>query len=214
MDYVKSSFIRKKFDISAQTLQKWADSGKVKSIKTKENGRRLFHYQSFLDYIGASDKEHFTNRKKICYARVSSSHQKEDLVRQIKFLKSKYPKHEIIKDIGSSLNWKRNGLQTLLERVIDGSVEEVVVTHQDRLSRFSFDLLHWLFQKFNCTLVVLNQVTETNPEFEMSRDVLSIINYFVAKNNGRRAAKNRKIRNNENQKDQTVSEHESEENSE
>jgi predicted site-specific integrase-resolvase len=210
MDYVKSSFIRKKFDISSQTLQKWADSGKVKSIKTKENGRRLFHYQSFLDYIGASDKDHFTNRKKVCYARVS---QKEDLIRQIRFLKSRYPKHEIIKDIGSSLNWKRNGLQTLLERIIDGSVEEVVVTHQDRLSRFSFDLLYWLFQKFNCKLVVLNQSTETNPEIEMSGDVLSIINYFVAKNNGRRAAENKKIRDIKSHENKIISESESEKNS-
>jgi len=205
MEYVKSSFIRKKFDVSAQTLQKWADNGNVKSIKIKDTNRRLFNYQSFLDYVGVKDQENFKIRKKFCYARVSSSHQKEDLVRQIEFLKKQYPEHEIIKDIGSGLNWKRKGFLSILEQVIDGNVEEIVVTHQDRLSRFSFGLLHWLFQKFDCKLLVLDKITETNPEIEISQDVLSVINYFVAKNNGQRSAKNRKKRNIQIQENKTLS---------
>ena len=48
-------------------------------------------------------------KKKICYARVSSEKQKEDLERQTAFLRKKYPSHEIISDIGSGLNWKRKG---------------------------------------------------------------------------------------------------------
>lgn len=50
------------------------------------------------------------------YARVSSQHQTEDLNRQIEFLKSKYPQDRLIKDIGSGLNWKRNGMNHLLNK--------------------------------------------------------------------------------------------------
>jgi predicted site-specific integrase-resolvase len=46
------------------------------------------------------------HKNKICYARVSSDHQKEDLERQVEILDKLYPRKEIIKDIGSGLNFK------------------------------------------------------------------------------------------------------------
>nr|WP_293031240.1 recombinase family protein [Moorena sp. SIO3I8] len=46
------------------------------------------------------------------YARVSSRSQKADLEQQVQFLKSRYPEAEIIKDIGSGLNFRRKGLQS------------------------------------------------------------------------------------------------------
>ena len=170
-----------------------------------ESKNRLIDYEDFIRYVGAKVHQDVPkSRKNICYARVSSSHQKEDLDRQIQFLQAKYPTYEVIKDIGSSLNWQRKGLLSLLDFVLSGTVEQVVVTHSDRLSRFSFDLLQWLFNKFNCSIVVLNEITDTNPDIELSQDVLSIINYFTAKNNGMRSAKNRKNRVAEKQENQTV----------
>jgi len=63
---------------------------------------------------------------RICYARVSSAHQKEDLTHQIELLHQKYPTAKIIQDVGSGLNWKRSELQSLLELVHKGDVAEVV----------------------------------------------------------------------------------------
>jgi predicted site-specific integrase-resolvase len=172
-----------------------------------ESRNRLIDYEDFVKYIGVKiHKEAPKSRKTICYARVSSSHQKEDLERQIDLLRSKYPTYEVIKDVGSGLDWKRKGLLSLLELVLSDVVEQVVVTHSDRLSRFSFDLLQWLFKKHNCSILVLNQVTDATPEVELAEDVLSIINYFTAKNNGRRSATNRKNRNNEIKESKTLPE--------
>ena len=39
------------------------------------------------------------NKKKICYCRVSSNKQKEDLKRQVEYIKKRYPNNIIIKDI-------------------------------------------------------------------------------------------------------------------
>jgi putative resolvase len=203
--YVKPSFIQKNFQLSSQTIRRWADEGKVKSIKMQNSGNRLIDYEDFLRVVGAENNSDTHAKKFICYARVSSQHQKEDLDRQIKLLQGKFPNHEIIKDIGSSLNYNRKGLQTLLELVLSNSVEQVVVTHTDRLSRFSFELLSGIFKKFGCSILVLNQVTDSNPELELSQDVLNIITYFTAKNNGMRSAKFRKERSNEGKKNKTVS---------
>ena len=93
----------------------------------------------------------------------------------------------------------------VLDQLVQGNVHEVVVTHKDRLCRFGYDLLQWLFEKFNCKIVVLNEITDTSPEIELSEDVLSVINYFTAKHNGMRSAQNRKKRNAQSSKDQVVS---------
>jgi hypothetical protein len=45
----------------------------------------------------------------------------------------KYPKHDVISDIGSGINFKRPGLHTILEQSSHGMVQEVVVSHRDRL---------------------------------------------------------------------------------
>lgn len=37
----------------------------------------------------------------------------------------RYPNHELIQDIGSGLNFKRKGLNALLERILSGDVSEV-----------------------------------------------------------------------------------------
>ena len=83
---------------------------------------------------------------KICYCRVSSYDQKEDLSRQIKFLKKKYPKHQVITDIGSGINFKRKGLLKLLNLAIENKLDEVVITYKDRLCRIGYDLIEHILK--------------------------------------------------------------------
>ena len=71
----------------------------------------------------------------------------------------KFPQHLVVEDIGSGINFKRRGLCSLLERVVCGSVSEVVVAHRDRLSRFGFELFEWIFKRFGVKLVVLDQAS-------------------------------------------------------
>jgi predicted site-specific integrase-resolvase len=193
--YVRASYIKQRFDISTSTLNRWAKSGKLKFLVLPECSKRLYDYEHFLsifDIKGADTEDH--KRDNVIYARVSSSHQKEDLVRQVELLKKHYPNSKVVQEVGSGLNWKRKSFQHLLERVIEGDVEEIVVSTKDRLCRFGFELIEWLCKKFNCKIVVLNEVTDPSPEIELSQDVLAIIQYFTAKNNGMRAAKLRRER--------------------
>jgi putative resolvase len=50
------------------------------------------------------------NGKHICYCRVSTNNQKNDLQRQIKYMEEKYPTYEIYSEIGSGLNMNRKKL--------------------------------------------------------------------------------------------------------
>ena len=59
------------------TLRKYADEGKIKSIKN-EAGQRLFDVQS---YVGNA-----TRTSLVCYCRVSSTKQRDDLDRQVAYM--------------------------------------------------------------------------------------------------------------------------------
>lgn len=141
-------------------------------------------------------------RYTILYARVSSPKQKAagDLDRQIELLKQEFPNHDkVISDVASGLNFKRKGLITLLDLVEKGHVADVVVSYRDRLARFGVDLIERTFKKHGTTLHVVS--SEANPPSsegtdynELAEDLLAVCNFFVAKNNGKRAAALRRSR--------------------
>ena len=122
------------------------------------------------------------------YVRVNSQKQKDDLDRQAHFLQSKYPNHSVIKDIGSGLTYKRRGLLKVLELSHKGLVEELVVASKDRLCRFGFELLQWLFTTNNVKLVVLDKSNKTKEE-EFTEDILAILQVFACRWNGKRKYK-------------------------
>jgi predicted site-specific integrase-resolvase len=99
---------------------------------------------------------------------------KDDLNSQIEHLKTRYPNHELIEDIGSGLNFKRKGFNTLLERVLSGNVSEIVVAHRDRLCQFGFELVEPIANKYNCNIVVLDE-SQLSPQNELVNDLLWII---------------------------------------
>lgn len=126
------------------TLRKYADNGKFKAIRLTENGQRLFDTSSF-EYVKL-EKEIETAQSTVCYCRVLSGKQKDDLARQIVYMREKFPNAEIIKDIGSGLNFKRKGLRTILQRLLQGDKFTLIVAHRDRLCRFGFELIEFLFE--------------------------------------------------------------------
>jgi len=113
------------------------------------------------------NQERINEKKKICYARVSSD-------------------HELIKNIKSDFNWKCKGFTSILKQLYQGNIKEVVVTHKDRLCRF--------FVKHDIKVMVLGSdinVDDTESG-ELAEDLLSIITIFTARHNRFRSAENRK----------------------
>jgi predicted site-specific integrase-resolvase len=112
------------------------------------------------------------------------------LDRQISFLQRRYKSHEVIKDIGSGLNFKRRGFKTILEQLFVGRIKEVVIASADRFSRFGTrDFFEWLFSHFGARLVILNHKKCQDPEEELAEDLLEIITVFSARYYGRRSYK-------------------------
>lgn len=185
--YLPKADACKTLNIHHHTLYKMMHNGE---IETKLIGKRnFFNVKKYLDERGIITNLNI-NRRKICYCRVSSQKQKEDLKRQIEYMKKEYPYSEIITDIASGINYERPGLQKILKYAMNGEIEELVIAYKDRLTRFGFEMIEWIIkEKSNGKIKILNTKEETTPMEEVSKDILSIMNVYVAKINGLRKYK-------------------------
>ena len=101
-----------------------------------------------------------------------------------------YPGYEILEDIGSGLNFKRKGLREIIDCAIKGELEEVVITYKDRLARIGYELIEYIIESYSGgSITILNKGEEETPNEEMTKDVLAIMNIYVAKINGMRKRK-------------------------
>lgn len=189
--YVRGGRAAKLLDVSQTTLRLWADTGKIKHIKLP-NGERRYDLSDFA-HLGGQQPSNNPCSRKLIYARVSTPGQRDDLQRQVDMLKSVYPGHDVITDVGSGINFKRKGLQTVLERAMSRSIDEVVVSHKDRLARFAFDLISWMLQKHGVKIVVQQPPMDT-PEQELVDDLLSIVTVFACRSYGRRSHQSKRAK--------------------
>ena len=183
-EYITTKEAASMLGVSGTTIILWENNNKINCFRT-QGGHRRYSRKQILEYRGGADVSEV--RTKYAYCRVSTRTQKEDLERQIQFFRNDYPDHKIITDIGSGLNFKRKGLNSILEHAQRGNVEEIVVTHKDRLCRFGFELIEKILQM--CSggkIVVLNQ-TNDSPQQELVNDLISIITVFSSRIYGLRS---------------------------
>ena len=189
--YVRGGKAAKLLDVSQNALRGWADSGKIRHVKLP-NGDRRYLVDDLTAIGGTAVAEAVGgSSRKVIYARVSTAGQRDELQRQIDMLKSRYPGYDVVSDVASGLNFKRKGLRSLLERALSRQIDEVVVAHRDRLARFAYDLLSWVFQKHGVKVVVHEQTMDT-PEQELVDDLLSIVTVFACRSYGRRSHQTRR----------------------
>jgi len=174
--------------ITDKTLRIWAEEGKIGCIRTPSNVRR-YNSKDIKRILngGITPPE----KQKICYCRVSSPKQMDDLKRQEDFFRQKYPSHVLVTDIGSGINWKRKGLKTILEQSMQGNLTEIVVAHRDRLCRFAFDLLEHIFSINGVKLLVLNEKNGESTSKDLADDIMSIIHIYSCREMGRRRYKSK-----------------------
>lgn len=187
--YKAATYFNEEYGVSAGALRTWASFGRLEHIRMP-GGKRMYDVDGVKAILG---QRLASTRTSYIYARVSSRKQQGDLARQIEDLQKAYPGYTLIKDVASGGNFRRKGLQTLLGRVLDGVVKEVVVAHRDRLARIGCDLLEFIIDKAGIKLVIFGQ-HDGDDENDLADDLLAVTTLLVASHNGRRAAENRKRR--------------------
>jgi predicted site-specific integrase-resolvase len=100
-------------------------------------------------------------------------------------MREKFPQAEIIQDIGSGLNFKRKGLNSILGRLLRKDKLTVVVAHKDRLARFGTEIIEFLISENGGELMVLDK-NELSPSQELTQDLLAILTVFSCRMHGLR----------------------------
>lgn len=178
--FVCSSEAAKYFGLHPNTLRKRAKSGKIEYYRTTGG-----HFRYKITENEPSESSI------ICYCRVSSVKQKDDLVRQVARMRLEFPDACIIQDVGSGLNFKRKGIKTLLERILRGDKFTLIITHRDRLVRFGYELFAFLIKRNGGEIMVLDGVMGS-AEAELADDILAILHVFSCRMHGKRSHQNKK----------------------
>jgi len=147
----------------------------------------LYKY-GFFDIVSYKIFNKGISRKTFIYARVSTAKQKADLENQTELLKRfcferGYSINQVFADIASGLSFeKRKGLFALLDEVLSGRVERVVISYKDRLSRVGYSLFKHLFDKYNCEIVVMSEVgSEKLDSQEIFEEIVSLLHCYSMK---------------------------------
>ena len=176
-----------KIGITPQTLRTWHKEGRLNPAFITDGGHRRYTHRQYLEFIGETLTQ--TTKLNVGYIRVSSKKQTDDLFRQAQlmenYLISKGKPFKIIQSVGSGINYKNPQLHELIRMVVNKEVDTVYVLYKDRLVRFGFELLEFLFNEFGVSIEVVNQQFESEQE-ELVTDLIQTLNLFSAKLSGKR----------------------------
>ena len=194
-DYVSPKEAVEKLGVHFQTLRNWDKNGKIKTIRSP-GGKRFYDIKSFIkntdENLNTNNNkinDKINDRKKICYCRVSSYSQKDELVHQVDYMKLKYPKHEILTDIGSGINFNRGNLKKIRDCAINNKLEELVISYKDRLCRIGYDLIEYILKEYSNTKIIIEKDEDKSPEKELTDDLIEIITVFSSRLYGMRTYK-------------------------
>src|SRR5713101_4097556 len=184
--YTPSQFA-KKVGVAVKTLQKWDRIGVLPAKRTITN-RRYYTDEDVARALRLPLAQ--KTQRTVAYCRVSSQAQKPDLHNQRRILEEWCEQQKILVDewimeVGGGLNFERKQFLKLVDAIIDGQVERVVLAHQDRLVRFGYTLLVHLCRTHHCELLLMN-TEELSPEQELVQDLITITRLFSSRLSGLR----------------------------
>lgn len=163
--------------ISRPTLCHYVKSEKLK-VNLLPNGDYDYDDDSVYNLIGIKTRE------VAIYGRVSTSKQKNDLIRQLNDIrtfanKNGYQVTKEYSDVASGLSFDRKNFKDLLFDVINRKIKIVIISHKDRFTRISFDMWKELFEQFDCKIIVMNDAD--NDDEGIFNDIISLLHCFAMK---------------------------------
>ena len=176
---MRAGKVMKLLNISRSTLRRYRIEGILKAEKKATN-----QYEFDDDSVWLFKNKH-EPRQTVLYGRVSTYKQKSDLANQMQelkdFARSKdYHVDHTFADIASGISFKRRKeFFKMLDLILDGKVERVIITHQDRLSRVGFELFEYLFQNYSTTIeTVSDEMNPKTDEEELFEEIISLLHCF------------------------------------
>lgn len=193
-EYYKTGELAKMIGKQTRTVQSYCIKGDINSIIIP-SGKRIISRDEVIKYLRSSNLLYEDDNKiDLIYARVSTNEQKNrgDLDRQINYIIreiiAKNPKNlKVFSEVGSGLNDNRTELKKLLDMIMNDEVDRIFILYKDRLTRFGFNYLEQICNKFGTKIIVISEeIQEKSIQEELAEDIISIIHSFSSKLYGMR----------------------------
>ena len=170
----------KEVGLSVQHLRKLHDDNILIPDVITKGGTRYYSDEQLQAYLNKNNPQQ--ELPVVLYARVSTRSQKDDLDRQVENLKSyaisKGYSFEIITDIGSGINYMKQGLKQLIQKINNKEISKIVILYKDRLIRFGFELIEYLCELNNISIEIIDNTT-ISTKTELTNDLIQIITIFA-----------------------------------
>jgi len=187
---MKANEVLKILKICRQTLTNYVKSGKIKVTKLG-NGYYDYDDESVYAFLNVT-----LERKNIIYARVSTYKQKVDLSNQVSQLidfcnKNKIKYDKVYQETASGIDFDRKEFSYIINDIINKKINNIYITHKDRLSRLSFLTLENMFKQFGTNIIVINEIDNDNSlDDDLYEELINIIHMFSTKMYSKRRANN------------------------
>ena len=191
MKLYRTGKVAEMLGVNRVTVIRWIKQGKIKAMRIGREFRVPENEVKRLLKGKLADTA-------VIYARVSSSDQKSDLERQVRYLKEYcsargYAIVDILTDVASGLNEKRRGLKKLFDYVVNGKVDVAVISYKDRLTRFGFKYLEEFFNSHGVRIEVVFGGEPKDLQQELIEDLIAIVTSFAGRLYGMRSHKKKKV---------------------
>ncbi len=194
---MRISEFAKRVGLHPQTVRGMIKRGELKPFVTP-SGQYRFTEEHIKQVLGISEDK---RGKTVIYARVSTQKQKEYLQNQVEvcrqFLASRgLQVDEIITDTASSFNFKRKGLNKLLDMCFNGEVKTVCIYSKDRLSTVAYDLFEQMLRRLGIGVLIVENSERLITDEQLKdavEEMISFVHYITSKIYGSRSYKREKI---------------------
>lgn len=190
-ELVTLSKASKVLGVTTKTLRNWDEAGKIQTVRTSGNHRRI-PIEELEKLRGKAN----TRTISIVYCRCSTHKQEENLERQVGRLLEHCVKNdwkpELYKDIGSGLNENRRQFKKMLKRIAEDDVARVVIEYKDGIARYGFETFKSYCESYGIEVIVLKDAEKKEFEEEMVEDIIALIASYSAKLYGRRGGRKKK----------------------
>lgn len=192
MELMSIGKFAKKVGVNVATLRRMDASGDLKPYHVSKGGTRYYSTEQ-LKYFGDTQQK---AKLVVGYCRVSTPSQKDELENQVNNVKTymiaKGYSFEMITDIGSGIDYKRQGLKKLIDKINNQEISKIVILYKDRLVGFGYELIEYLCFINNVEIEIIDH-TEISKEQELTDDLIQIITVFSDRLYGQRSKKTKRL---------------------
>lgn len=178
MELISIGKFAKIVGVTTTTLRRMHERGELVPCHVSSGGTRYYSSDQLSYFLKSGDKR---STSVVGYCRICSDDLPDDLQQQKNNVKNymcaKGYQFSLIEDIGSGIDYRRQGLCELIAKVNNREISKIVIFHRDILAEFGFELIEYFCSINNVTIEIIDD-TGQHDEHSLVNDLIQIAALF------------------------------------